>query len=63
MFEEITKNCPYAYARVSSKSQEKNSSLQIQKQECIKQGLQKKIFVWLLFLLGILFKNDLFFKN
>jgi hypothetical protein len=33
MFEEIPKNCRYAYARVSSKSQEDNSSLERQKKE------------------------------
>ena len=36
MFEEIPKNCRYAYARVSSKSQEDNSSLESQKQELAK---------------------------
>jgi DNA invertase Pin-like site-specific DNA recombinase len=39
MFQEITTNCRYAYARVSSKSQEKNSSLESQKQQFIKQGV------------------------
>jgi len=39
MFEEISKNCRYAYVRVSSKSQEENSSLESQKQELIKQGI------------------------
>lgn len=33
MFEKIPTNCRYAYARVSSKSQEENSSLEFQKQE------------------------------
>jgi len=33
MFEEIPKNRRYAYARVSSKSQEDNSSLEAQKDE------------------------------
>ena len=42
MFEEIPKNCRYAYARVSSKSQEDNSSLESQKQEFIRQGVPKK---------------------
>lgn len=42
MFEEIPKNCRYGYIRVSSKSQEDNSSLKFQKQELIKQGLPKK---------------------
>ena len=36
MFEEIPKNCRYAYGRVSSKSQEDNSSLESQKQEFFK---------------------------
>jgi DNA invertase Pin-like site-specific DNA recombinase len=39
MFQEIPTNCRYAYARVSSKSQENNSSLESQKQEFIKQGV------------------------
>lgn len=42
MFEEIPINCRYAYARVSSKSQEENSSLESQKQELIKQGVPEK---------------------
>lgn len=42
MFEEIPKNCRYAYARVSSKSQENNSSLEFQKQEFIRLGVPKK---------------------
>jgi DNA invertase Pin-like site-specific DNA recombinase len=42
MFEEIPKNCRYAYARVSSKSQEENSSLETQKQEFIQRGVPKK---------------------
>ena len=42
MFQEIPKNCQYAYARVSSKSQEENSSLESQKQEFIKQGVPEK---------------------
>ena len=33
MFHEIPKNCRYGYARVSSKSQEDNSSLEAQKEE------------------------------
>ena len=41
MFEEVPKNCRYAYARVSSKSQEENSSLETQKQEFIQQGVPK----------------------
>lgn len=42
MFQETPKNCRYAYARVSSKSQEENSSLEGQKQEFIQQGVPKK---------------------
>ncbi len=42
MFEEIPKNCRYAYARVSSKSQEDNWSLESQKQELLKQGVPEK---------------------
>ena len=42
MFEEITKNCKYAYARVSSKSQEDNSSVESQKQEFLKLGVPGK---------------------
>jgi len=42
MFEEIPKNCRYGYARVSSKSQKDNFSLEIQKKEFIKQGVPKK---------------------
>ena len=42
MFENIPKNCRYAYARVSSKSQEDNSSLEFQKQEFLRLGVPKK---------------------
>ena len=42
MFEEVPKNRRYAYARVSSKSQEDNSSLESQKQELLKQGVPEK---------------------
>lgn len=42
MFQEIPKNCQYAYARVSSKSQEDNSSLNFQKQEFLRLGVPKK---------------------
>jgi DNA invertase Pin-like site-specific DNA recombinase len=42
MFDQIPKNCRYAYARVSSKSQEENSSLEAQKQEFIQQGVPEK---------------------
>ena len=40
MFEEIPKNCRYAYARVSSKSQE--DTLEFQKQEFLRLGIPKK---------------------
>jgi len=42
MFEEIPKNCRYAYARVSSKSQEDNSSLEAQKDEFLRLGVPVK---------------------
>jgi hypothetical protein len=42
MFQEIPINCRYGYARVSSQSQKDNSSLEGQKQEFIRQGIQKK---------------------
>ena len=42
MFEEIPNNCKYAYARVSSKSQQDNSSLEAQKQEFLKLGVPPK---------------------
>lgn len=42
MFPEITKNCRYGYARVSSKSQEDNSSLESQKEEFRKLGVPEK---------------------
>jgi len=42
MFEEIPKNRRYAYARVSSKSQEDNSSLEAQKNEFLKLGVPVK---------------------
>ena len=42
MFDDIPRNCRYAYARVSSKSQEENSSLESQKQEFIKHGVPEK---------------------
>ena len=42
MFEQIPKNCRYAYARVSSKSQQDNYSLESQKQEFIKLGVPEK---------------------
>ena len=42
MFEEIPENCRYGYVRVSSKSQESNSSIESQKKELIKQGVPEK---------------------
>lgn len=42
MFQNIPKNCHYGYARVSSQSQEQNSSLESQKQEFLKQGVPEK---------------------
>ena len=42
MFEEIPMNCKYAYARVSSKSQQDNSSLKSQKQEFLKLGVPEQ---------------------
>ena len=42
MFEEIPKNRRYAYARVSSKSQEDNSSLEVQKDEFLRLGVPVK---------------------
>ena len=42
MFQEISRNCRYVSARVSSKSQEDNSSLESQKQEFLKLGVPGK---------------------
>ena len=42
MFKEIPVNCRYGYARVSSKSQEENSSLESQKKEFIERGVPEK---------------------
>ena len=42
MFEEILKENRYGYARVSSKSQEENSSLETQKQELLKHGVPEE---------------------
>ena len=42
MFEEIPNNCKYGYARVSSMSQQDNSSLELQKQEFLKLGVPEK---------------------
>lgn len=39
MFDEIPEDCQYGYARVSSKSQQENSSLETQKQEFRKRGV------------------------
>lgn len=42
MFSEIPIQCRYGYARVSSKSQEENSSLESQKQEFLRHGILQK---------------------
>ena len=42
MFENVLPNCRYAYARVSSKSQQDNSSLESQKQEFLKHGVPEE---------------------
>lgn len=42
MFKEVPMNCKYAYARVSSMSQQNNSSLESQKQEFLKLGVPEK---------------------
>ena len=42
MFEEVPPSCKYAYARVSSKSQEDNSSLEAQKAEFLRLGVPEK---------------------
>jgi DNA invertase Pin-like site-specific DNA recombinase len=42
MFEEIPNHLKYAYARVSSKSQQDNSSLESQKQEFLKLGVPQQ---------------------
>lgn len=42
MFQEILPNCRYGYVRVSSRSQENNSSLESQKQELIKLAVPEK---------------------
>jgi DNA invertase Pin-like site-specific DNA recombinase len=42
MFDNIPRSCRYGYARVSSKSQEENSSLKSQKQEFLKLGVPEK---------------------
>jgi DNA invertase Pin-like site-specific DNA recombinase len=42
MFEEISKNRRFGYARVSSQTQEDNSSLEAQKQEFIQKGVPEK---------------------
>jgi len=39
MFQEIPRNCRYGYLRVSSKSQEENSSLESQKRELLRHGV------------------------
>lgn len=60
MFDNIPRSCRYGYARVSSKSQEENSSLKSQEQEFFKLGFRKKILEskWALRLLAFL--SDLF---
>lgn len=46
MFQEISQNRRYGYVRISSKSQESNSSIDSQKQELIQNGiLEKNIFI------------------
>ena len=46
MFQEITQDRRYGYVRVSSKSQESNSSIDSQKHELIQNGiLEKNIFI------------------
>ena len=42
MFEQVSKNRRFGYARVSSQTQENNSSLEAQKQEFIRQGVPEK---------------------
>ena len=42
MLEKIPTNCRYGYARVSSKSQEENSSLESQKEEFLQHGVPEK---------------------
>jgi len=42
MFEEVSKNRRFGYARVSSQTQEDNSSLEVQKQEFIQKGVPVK---------------------
>jgi DNA invertase Pin-like site-specific DNA recombinase len=42
MFEEVSKNRRFAYARVSSQTQENNSSLEAQKEEFIQKGVPEK---------------------
>ena len=42
MFEKIPKTCRYGYARVSSQSQENNSSLKSQKEEFLRLGVPEK---------------------
>lgn len=42
MFDEVPKNCRYGYARVSSKSQEENSSLESQKKAFLDRGVPEK---------------------
>ena len=60
MFEEIPKNCKYAYVRVSYKSQHDNSSLESQKEEFMKLGVPEKIFELKSGPLPIILRIDLF---
>jgi DNA invertase Pin-like site-specific DNA recombinase len=63
MFEDIPKSCRYGYARVSSKSQEENSSLESQKQEFIKLGVpEKNIRVEIGSAVGTISERPIFYK-
>ena len=42
MFKEVSRNCRFGYARVSSQTQEYNYSLEAQKQEFIQKGVPVK---------------------
>jgi len=42
MFQEVSKNRRFGYARVSSQTQEDNSSLEAQKQEFLQKGVPEK---------------------
>lgn len=58
MFEKITRNSRYWYARFSSKSQKQNSSLEGRKAEFFRLDDLEKIFGWKSNLLLITFKID-----